>query len=207
MKESDEGLCRKQPNTRYWRISTLLAAILLVVVAFSCRSTYRSMSVEEKQSFLIELEDETLAELLEKHPEVQADIERAVGYAIFSEKATKVPFVGAGNGIGVAVNKETGERTYLEVTRFDVGGGLGVHGYRVVVVFFEEAALKKLASGKLEFGAEVEAGAKEQAIETGAGGVAGSPKQGYTVYQLFEAGVSATWTVQMIRYSVLDLEG
>ena len=36
--------------------------------------------------------------------------------------ATKVPMVGAGEGIGVVVNTETGERTYLKVSRLDVGG-------------------------------------------------------------------------------------
>ena len=35
-------------------------------------------------------------------------------------RVTKVPIIGAG---GVHVNKETGQRTYFIVSRFDIGGG------------------------------------------------------------------------------------
>ena len=163
------------------------------------------MSLEEKRNLLLDLEDETLAELVEKAPAAQGDIDRAMGYAIFSNKTTKVPFVGTGDGIGVVVNKETGNRTYLKVTRFDVGGGLGVRSYREIILYFDEEAFRKLASGKLKFGVGVEAGAGKEGMGTGGGGTSGSRKESYATYELSEAGVSATWTVRMIRYSVLDL--
>ena len=91
--------------------------------------------------------------------------------------------------------------------RLDVGGGLGVREFRLVVIFFEEEPMKKLASGKLEIGAGVEAGAGEKDVGTGAGGIAGSRKEDFVLYQLADTGVSATITVRVIRYSVLDLEG
>ena len=184
----------------------LTALFLTALLSASCSSTYRSMSVEEKKEFLVELEEQTLAELVEEHPKAQADLDNAIGHAIFSNSAAKVPFVGAGDGIGVVVNKEAGSRTYLKVTRFDVGGGLGVRTYRVIILFFEEQALEKLADGKIEFGAGVEAGAKDKDIGTGAGGITGSRKKGFVLYQLSDSGVSATLTVNMIKYSVLDLE-
>lgn len=176
----------------------VIACILLPLVAAACSSTYRKMSADEKVAHLAELERTTLAELVELHPEVREDLDRAVGYAIFSKTATKVPFVGTGDGIGVVVSSATGKRTYLKVKRFDVGGGLGVRKYRLVIIFFSEEALAKLASGKLEFRAGMEA-------STGKGGVGGSRKEDYALYLLTEAGVSATWTVRLIRYSVLDL--
>jgi lipid-binding SYLF domain-containing protein len=187
------------------RVVRFAAVMLAAFLAGSCSSTYRSMSAQEKREFLVELEKETLAELVEDQPEAQADLDKAIGHAIFSNTAAKVPFVGAGDGIGVVVNKETGERSYLKVTRFDVGGGLGVRSYRLVIFFFEEEALKKLSGGKLEFGAGVEAGVKDQDIGTGAGGIAGSRKDGYVLYQLSDSGASVSLTVRMIRYSVLDL--
>lgn len=179
--------------------------VLAILLAISCSSTYRSMSVEEKRSFLAELEEETLAELVAKRPEVQAEIDRAVGYAVVSNRLAKVPFVGAGEGIGVVFDAKTGDRTYLKVGRLDVGGGLGVREYRLVVVFFDQELLKKLARGKLELGAGVEAGAKEKDLGTGAGGAAGSRNDKRVLYQISDAGVSATFTVRAIRYSVLKL--
>lgn len=180
--------------------------VLLLLVSGSCSSTYRSMTAEEQRAYLAELETTTLTELVEKYPDAQADVDNAIGYAIVSNRATKIPFVGAGEGIGVVVDSETGERTYLRMGRIDVGGGLGVRKYRLVTLFFDQEALQKLASGKLELGAGLEAGAGSSDVGTGAGGIAGSRNEKYVLYQLSEAGVSATFTVRMIRYSVLDLE-
>ncbi len=179
--------------------------ILSALLAASC-SSYRSMPAEEKRTFLAELEETTLAELVEQRPEAQDELDNAVGYAIFSNTTTKIPFVGAGEGIGVVVDATTDERTYLKVGRLDVGGGLGVRKYRLVVIFFEREPLEKLASGKVEFGAGIEAGAGKEDVGTGAGGIAGSRKEDYVLYQLSESGVSATFTVRAIKYSVLDLE-
>ena len=183
----------------------LVAVVLSALLAASC-STYRSMPVEEKRAFLAELEETTLVDLVELHPDAEAELESSVGYAIFSNQATKIPIVGAGDGIGVVVDTTTGERTYLKVGRLDVGGGLGIRTYRLVIIFFEREPLQKLASGKVELGAGVEAGAGKEDVGTGAGGIAGSRKESHVLYQLSDAGVSATFTVRAIKYSVLDLD-
>ena len=187
------------------RVVRCVAVTLAAFLAGSCSSTYRSMSALEKREFLVVLEEETLAELVEQQPEAQTDMDIAMGHAIFSNSAAKAPFVGGGDGSGVVVNKETGERSYLKVTRFDVGGGLGVRTYRLIIFFFEEEALRKLAGGKIEFGAGVEAGAREKDVGTGAGGITGSRKEDYVLYQLSDTGVSVSLTVRMVKYSVLDL--
>jgi len=188
------------------RVPRLAVSMIAALLAVSCSSTYRSMSATEKREFLVELEEQTLAELVDQAPEAQAEIDRSVGHAIISNRLAKVPFVGAGEGIGVVFDAESGERTYLKVGRLDVGGGLGVREYRLVVLFFDRAPLQKLAGGKFELGAGVEAGAKDKDIGTGAGGVAGSRDDKRVLYQLSDAGVSATFTVRAIRYSVLDLD-
>ena len=162
------------------------------------------MSGQEKQDFLAGVEQKTLAELIEKSPEIQAEIDRSVGHAVFSNRSAKIPFVGAGDGIGVVFDKETGERTYLKVQRLDVGGGLGVREYRLVVVFFEEEALQKLASGKSELSAGAEAGARKGDVGLGTEGISGKQKEKLALYQLSDTGVSATITVRLIRYSVVD---
>jgi lipid-binding SYLF domain-containing protein len=197
------GRRSSESTVKAMRLSMVMLAVLL---AASCTSTFSSMTAQEKRDFLVELEERTLAELVENQPDAQADVDRAVGYAVFSNKMTKIPMVGAGDGIGVVFNEKTGERTYLKVGRLDVGGGLGVREFRLVVIFFDEETLKKLVSGKLEIGAGAEAGAGESDIGTGAGGIAGSRKEDYVLYQLSDKGVSATLTVRMIRFTVIDLE-
>lgn len=202
-----KGRTKRGQSVSAGQVLRLSAVMLAIFLAASCKSTYGSMTVEEKRAFLADLQERTLAELIEKQPEAQADVERAVGHAVFSNRSAKIPFVGAGDGIGVVLDAKTGDRTYLKVRRLDVGGGLGVREFRLVVIFFEEEPMKKLASGKLEIGAGVEAGAGEKDVGTGAGGIAGSRKEDFVLYQLADTGVSATITVRVIRYSVLDLEG
>ena len=187
------------------RVLGLTVVISGVLLAASCSSTYGSMSGQEKQDFLAGVEQKTLAELIEKSPEIQAEIDRSVGHAVFSNRSAKIPFIGAGDGIGVVFDKKTGERTYLKVQRLDVGGGLGVREYRLVVVFFEEEPLEKLAGGKLELAAGAEAGAGKGDVGLGTEGISGKQKEKLALYQLSDTGVSATITVSMIRYSVLDL--
>jgi hypothetical protein len=78
----------------------------------------------------------------------------------------------------------------------------------LVFVFFDLDALEDLADGELELGAGMEAGAGDHDdVGSGAGGVAGSRNEKRAMYQLSEAGVSVTYTVRLIKYSVLDLGG
>jgi len=186
-------------------VSGLLMLFAMICLATGC-ATYGSMTVDEKRAHLVELEEKTMVELVESYPRAKEDLENAVGYAIMSNAAAKVPLVGAGEGIGVVVDSRTDDRTYLRLTRFDVGGGLGVRTFRVVVVFFDETVMRKLASGKLELGAGAEAGAGSKDVGTGAGGVAGSRNEKRALYQLSDTGASVTFTVNLIKYSVLDLE-
>ena len=189
------------------RFVALIALALSLIVVNACSSSYRSMSDGEKKAHLVDLEKKTLAELVVARPEAQADLDNAVGYAILSNTATKVPMVGAGEGIGVAVNNETEERTYLKVSRLDVGGGLGVRKFRLIIIFFDRDKLEDLADGKLEIGAGIEAGAGDKDdVGTGAGGVGGARNEKRAIYQLSESGVSVTYTVRMIKYSVLELD-
>jgi lipid-binding SYLF domain-containing protein len=181
-----------------WRLTTGLACLLVT----SC-SSYKSMSVDEKRDLLAEVEEKTIAELVEKRPEVQEELDRSVGYAVFSNRATKIPVIGAGEGIGVVVNNETGDRSYLTFSRLDVGGGLGVREYRLIAIFFDSELLEKLAKGKYEFGAGLEAAVGSS--EVSAEGSAGDTKEKSVKYQLSEKGVSATFTVRVAKYSVLDL--
>ena len=196
------GLIRIAVGGRRLRLAAVTFAALLFV---SCSSTYKSMSVEEKRAYFAEAEQTALADLVEKQPDAQADIDSSIGYAVFSNKLVKIPMVGVGSGVGVVLDKKTGKRTYLKVKRLDVGGGLGVRKFRLVVVSFEEEPLKKLAAGKLELTAGAEVGAGKSDVGLGTEQVSGKRKEKFVIYQLSDSGVSATITVRLIRYSVLDL--
>ena len=115
------------------------------------------------------------------------------------ELTAKVPFVGAGDGIGVVVNKETGERTYLKVSDSTLAEALEFGNYRLVIVFFEEEALKSWPAASSSSAAGVEAGAKDKDVGTGRGNLRLKEKEKYVLYQLSDTGVSATITVNVIK--------
>jgi hypothetical protein len=175
------------------RSQTLLWAILLTMLS-SCAS----LSEEEANSKRKEIDsmgDTALSRLLEIRPELQSAFEASPGYAIADMKLTKVPVFGASGGPGLVVDRRTGARTYLKVTRFDVGGGMGIATFKVVILFQDAELLEQAMSGFWHFDAGAEAGAGGVSAE----GSASAISTGYQVFRLADSGALATVTVRMVR--------
>jgi lipid-binding SYLF domain-containing protein len=155
-----------------------------------------------------ELVERTLSDLYRQEAETRQEIADSVGYAIMINTIVKVPLVGVGSGYGVAINNKTGERTYLKMERFDLGGGLGARSERPVVIFQEEEKFKDFIDGTWSANAGAEAAAKVG--EAGAAGGVGSGdlpgNKGYSLHLITDAGVSATATVGVIRVKPIKLK-
>lgn len=153
------------------------------------------------------LVERTLADIYRQEPSTKESIANSVGYVIASTSITKIPIVGAGSGYGVAINTKTGEKTYLKMARFDVGGGWGARSVRPVLIFQDEKKFRDFIDGVWEAQAGAEAAAKIG--ETGAAGGAGTSTvsdKGYTMHFITDAGVSATATAGVIRVRPIDLK-
>ena len=116
--------------------------------------------------------------------------------------------------VAPAVQKSTSSQPPSFVSSPSCGvvtSGSGKQGDAKAVRFprtrLDRDAFDDLADGKLELGAGVEAGAGDKDVGTGAGGIAGSRNELKALYQLTEEGLSATYTVRLIKYSVLELDG
>jgi len=163
---------------------------------------------EEQAETIDALVERTLADLYKQEPKAKEAIATSVGYVVMSNKITKIPIVGAGSGYGVAITTRTGEKTYIKMARFDVGGGWGVRSVRPVLIFQDEKKFKDFIDGVWEAQAGAEAAAKVG--ETGAAGGAGSGdlpgNKGYSVHMITDAGVSATATAGIIRVKPVKLK-
>lgn len=148
-----------------------------------------------------ELEQRTLEDVVERYPDARKALDGAVGYAIFSKHSRKLPMVGRGEGLGVAVDVREDRRHYLSVTHFDVGGGVGDLTYRLVIVFFDPKDFERLHTGTLHLGASVNTAAVGETTGYGA-----SDKGKRAVYVLRDSGVAATWVVRLIRFKPLAVE-
>jgi len=177
-------------------ITILLTMILLLF------SGCAKLSVDEKNVARAEVDkmaQTTIEKLLKDNPSIQAELDRCVGYAVINWKVTKVPVFGAGGGSGVIVDKRNNERVYIDVSRFDIGGGWGARSYKNLVIAFDEEIVDDAKDGdfKFEAGAEVSAGT----AATG-GGSGGNEKT--TTHVLVDGGGSATATVRYMQSSLSD---
>ena len=125
-------------------------------------------------------------------PEVREVIDRSVGYVVVNMRVTKIPMVGAGSGYGVVVDKRTNTRSYIRVSRLEVGGGLGAQKFKVVIVYEDEKHLDRIAAGTWHF----DAGAEIAAGSASAGGAATESGKGYQAFRLAESGATATVTLR-----------
>jgi len=186
-------------------ITLTLAVTLFGLIA--CSAIPGDTNAEQIQT-IDELVETTLRDLSEQNPEAKAQIKNSVGYAIMNNKITKIPVVGAGAGYGVAINNKSQQRQYIQMVRFDVGGGWGARSVRPVIIFTDEEVFNDFIDGMWSANAGAEAAAKVGDVGTSGGadtGNAGNDK-GYVIHMITDSGVSATVTAGIIRVQPITLK-
>jgi lipid-binding SYLF domain-containing protein len=120
------------------------------------------------------------------------------GYAVIAMSATKIPGVGTGLGYGVVVDSRSDERSYIKVTQFEVGGGLGAQKFTVVILFKDEAPLDRMIKGgwRFESAADFASGSGNSGTSAPISSKSG---KGYKVFRLSESGVLATITIRLLH--------
>jgi len=189
------------------RLAFLLLASISVAAPSGCAGIPGATGEEQVQT-IDELVERTLSDLYKQEPRTRAEVAKSVGYAIMDNKVTKVPLVGAGEGYGVAINNKTGEKTYIRMTRLDLGGGWGARSVRPVAIFHDEAKFKAFVDGAWSATAGAEAAAKvgEAGVAGGAGSSETASNKGYSLHIITDAGVSATVTVGVIHVTPVKLK-
>src|SRR6185503_8734613 len=114
-----------------------LSSILLVAAGLGMAgcATIPGENAEEQATHIDSLVIKSLADVVVQAPQSKDEIAASAGYVIMSNKLTKIPLVGVGWGYGVGVDNRSGERTYLKMSRFDLGLGVGARAVRPVVIF------------------------------------------------------------------------
>ncbi len=143
--------------------------------------------------------DETLANMVDADPEFQKRIDVSVGYFVSRFSATKIPIVGAGYGIGVLYDKENDSQTYMNVTRTDIGAGLGSGKFRAIILFENSETLEEFRGGVWKFGVGA-----DSAVSTSATGRSATSGDGYSVYFMSDSGATLTMSVRLVKLAVND---
>lgn len=143
--------------------------------------------------------DEAMTELLKRRPELREKIDRAAGYGAFNNMGVQVAFFGGGGGRGVVVDKSTSKEHFMRMAQVSAGFGIGVKDMRVIFIFNDSESMNRFVYSGWEFGGEVEAAAKS-GDKGGATSQTRLAERGIEVYQLTQAGVSATATLGGTKY-------
>jgi lipid-binding SYLF domain-containing protein len=119
---------------------------------------------------------------------------QAVGYAVFDN--TRVTFgITGGGGTGVAVEKESGERTYMKMATGGVALGIGAQSYQVIFFFQDEKTFRNF----VDKGWEAESGAGAAAGTAGAN-VNVDFRNGMASWVITKAGLIASADLSGTKY-------
>ena len=138
-------------------------------------------------------------------PVTQQEIDAAAGYATFTNIDTQVLLIGGDDGYGVLTNNETGERTYLEFDALEMGPGVGIGKYRLLILFEDQETIREFVSGQWKWGAET------AAIAKGTDGTGASAEQtaafdqGMKIWTIGDVGFAAQ--VDVSGFSVKPMKG
>jgi lipid-binding SYLF domain-containing protein len=174
-------------------------AVIMLGMLGACVTTPKGETALEKRGEVQKMRAETLAELYKVHPPAKERIQKAKGYAVFSNVGVNLILLSAAGGWGVAHDNKTGQDIYMKMLSGGVGLGLGVKDFRGVFVFKTQEAFKNFTESGWEAGAQADAAAKS-GNKGGAAAGAVTVAPGMDLYQITEQGLALQATIQGTKY-------
>ena len=155
---------------------------------------WKSLKAEAKRLAINEMADESLNEVVSGKTKAPELFESSYGWAAFDNLKIAFGFSGGG-GNGVAVNRQTGERTYMKMGTAGVGLGIGGQKYQVIFFFQDEATFNRF----VEKGWKADASAQAAAGTEGANATTGFVN-GIAVWQITDKGLMASADISGTKY-------
>lgn len=189
------------PNHYLLRATAFLLVAGLVLADTAEASLFKKEGTPDQQRAEIrKVRDQTLAELYRLQPSAKAQIQKAAGYAVFSNFGMKILVAGGGSGRGIVVDNKAKRETFMKMAEVQAGLGFGVKNFRIVWVFEKKSDLDRFVASGWELGAQATASAK--AAGEGASVFAGavSVMPGVWLYQLTDDGLALELTAKGTKY-------
>jgi lipid-binding SYLF domain-containing protein len=180
------------------RIQRFIVCSLVLIFGLGVAVAQDATPAAQKRQEIDKTAQESLDALLKSNENAKTLYDKAVGYAVFT--ATKAGFfISGGGGSGVAVNKQTGKRTYMRMGLGGIGLGIGAQRYELVVLFETSDALDKFAAGGWDSSATAEAVAAKDGVAARS-----SFMNGIALFQVSEKGLMAHADVTGTKFWVID---
>jgi lipid-binding SYLF domain-containing protein len=184
-------------NMKTIRTHTLIASMLICWLAMTAYAA--DSKIEKKQQDIRTMSQDTLQKLYSADPEAKEAVEKAAGYAVFSNLGVKILVAGSGNGKGMAVDNKNKREIFMKMLELQAGLGMGVKKFQVVFVFNNAKAFNNFVNSGWQFGGQSTAAAK---IGDKGAAMAGavSVSDGVWMYQLTDKGLALEITAKSTKY-------
>jgi lipid-binding SYLF domain-containing protein len=120
--------------------------------------------------------------------------EKSYGYAVFDSRKASI-LITTGKGIGVAVRKDSGERTYMHVASAGVNVGAGVQFYQGLFLFENKASFDAFVDKGWQADATAAANLGKTSLEAQA-----KFTNGMAYYQISETGIMLDADITGTKY-------
>ncbi len=175
-------------------IGTTLMALVLIGAVSPAMAAGKAEKREQKRDKIDAMAAEVLSELFDKRPKSKELYSKAYGYAVFDNLKLSLMFAG-GRGGGVAVEKDSGKRTYMKMNTFGLNIGLGVQKMDVVFLFQNKKTFDRFVNK----GWEVDASANAAIAKSGTN-VDANFVNGMAVYQFTDKGLMLQADISGTKY-------
>ena len=185
-------------RTRFLRGLGFLGCVALACMLFA-GGVANAASPDEQRAEIRRMAMSTLDQLYAAQPSARQAVQKAAGYAVFSEISTKILLAGGGGGKGLVVDTISDQETFMLMAMLQAGYGMGITKSHLVWVFERESDLKNFVNDGLILGADINL----QVNPGTSGGVyqgAVEVRPGVWLYQLSDEGLALDLTVEGTKY-------
>ena len=156
-----------------------------------------TLSEEEKakeRKHILKTADDTLTELYKHVPKAKDVLEKAYGYAVFSNTGYNIILYVGGKGKGVAFKNSDKKPIFMTMLNAGTGPGVGYDEYRQVLIFSSEMLFKQFTTVGMNASASANVTIKMGAVEVDESGVI-TLVPGVSLYQINDKGIDiqADW--------------
>ena len=181
-------------NSMFATVVCALITLVLPATGVFAEEDWQSMKMESKRMKVDETAQEALKQLFAENPKAKELYENSYGWAVFDNLKLAFGFSGGG-GQGVAVAKESGDKTYMKMGTVGVGFGLGANKYQIVFLFQDSQTFDNFVNKGWQADAGATASAGKHAAEAKT-----DFTNGLAIYQMTEKGLMANADIAGTKY-------
>jgi lipid-binding SYLF domain-containing protein len=178
----------------------LLFAALATLLCWTAmaQDDKKEAKAAEKRDEINAMAKETLERLVQESATAKGLFERSYGYAVFDNFKLSL-LLASERGKGVAVEKDSGKRTYMKMGSVGVNVGLGGQKMQVVFLFETKAVFDEFVNEGWQADASADAAGGKKGASVDAEFV-----NGIATYQFTEKGLMLQADISGTRYSKDD---